>query len=220
MRLIESDVIDAAIVGGIDTLCAMTLTGFNSLAALSPTQCKPFSSERDGINIGEAGAFLLLERSGEARALLEGIGESSDAYHISAPHPEGEGAELAMRGALQQAGCTPGDVDHVNAHGTGTPLNDIAEGKAIARVFGPDVPVASTKGYTGHTLGGAGATEAAFCLLALEEGFVPQSLGASPLDPRLELDIALKLRHKPLRRVVSNSLAFGGNNVSLVLRAP
>ncbi len=218
-RLIETDVIDAAIVGGIDTLCAMTLTGFGSLGALSAAQCKPFSSERDGINIGEAGAFLLLERSGDARALLEGVGESSDAYHISAPHPEGEGAELAMRGALAQAGVEPNQVDHVNAHGTGTPHNDIAEGKAISRVFGPHVPVASTKGYTGHTLGAASATEALFSVLSLEEGLIPKSLGATPLDPRLEISVAHETLRQPVRRVVSNSLAFGGNNVSLVLRS-
>src|SRR5690606_17624668 len=188
MRLIQAGVLDAALVGGIDTLCAMTLTGFNSLAALSDVHCRPFSSERKGINIGEGGSFLLVERTTSAgdnvHALLEGVGESSDAYHISAPHPEGLGAQTAMERALAQAGCDASAVDHVNAHGTGTPLNDIAESKAISRVFGDEVPVVSTKGYTGHALGGAGAIGAVFSIIAIEEGFLPASLGATPLDPR------------------------------------
>lgn len=219
LRLVSAGLLDAAIVGGIDTLCAMTLTGFHSLGALSDTRCQPFSAERKGINIGEGGSFLLVERRGDARALLEGVGESSDAYHISAPHPEGDGAEAAMRRALDQAGCKPEDVDHVNAHGTATPLNDIAEGKAIARVFGNEIPVVSTKGYTGHALGGAGSTEAVFSVLALEEGFIPPSLGADPIDPRLTINVAREGGRGKYRRVLSNSFAFGGNNVCVLLRS-
>lgn len=222
MRLIQAGVLDAAIVGGIDTLCAMTLTGFNSLAALSDEACKPFSSERKGINIGEGGAFILVERARTAsnpRALLEGVGESSDAYHISAPHPEGMGAQAAMERALQQAGCTPNMVDHVNAHGTGTPLNDIAEGKAIARVFGNDIPVVSTKGYTGHALGGAGAIEAVFSLITIEEGFIAASLGAEPVDPRITINVKPERRTGKYQRVLSSSFAFGGNNVCVLLRS-
>jgi 3-oxoacyl-[acyl-carrier-protein] synthase-1 len=224
MRLIKTNVIDAAVVGGIDTLCAMTLTGFNSLAALSNEVCRPFSSERKGINIGEGGSFLLVERAGSAgdnvHALIAGVGESSDAYHISAPHPEGLGAQTAMERALAQAGWNAQTVDHVNAHGTGTPLNDIAESKAISRVFGDEVPVVSTKGYTGHALGGAGAIEAVFSIIAIEEGFVPASLGCLPLDPKITINVRPERRTGTFKRVLSSSFAFGGNNVCVALRSP
>jgi 3-oxoacyl-[acyl-carrier-protein] synthase-1 len=219
-RLIASDVVDAVIVGGVDALCAMTLQGFHALGALSANPCKPFSSERDGINVGEGGALMLVARDGEGLALLEAVGESSDAYHISAPHPEGLGATLAMQRALEQAGVKPDSVDHINAHGTGTRLNDTAEGKAIATVFGTDVPVASTKGYTGHALGGGGAIECAFALMSLEEGLIPASVGAEPKDPDIAINVATAAITGPLQRVLSNSFAFGGSNVSLLLRAP
>lgn len=219
-RLIAAGLIDAAIVGGIDTLCAMTLRGFHSLDALSPTPCRPFHAERDGLNIGEGGAFLLVEREGEPIALLEGVGESSDSYHVSAPHPEGLGARLAMERALAQAGCDPRDVDHVNAHGTGTRLNDAAEASAIDALFGREVPVVSTKSYTGHMLGAAGVTEAAFSILAIAESFVPASLRAEPIDPKIPIRIATERVEGTLRRVLSNSFAFGGNNVSVLLGAP
>lgn len=218
-RLIHGGLLDAVLVGGIDTLCAMTLTGFHALGALSGTACKPFSGERDGINIGEGGALLMIEREGEGPALLEGVGESSDAYHISAPHPEGLGARLAMERALAQAGVAAGAVDHINAHGTGTPLNDAAEGKAITAVFGDQVPVVSTKGYTGHTLGGAGAIEAAISVMCLEEGLVPASPGVEPQDPKITINVSRQVQRRPLRRVLSNSFAFGGNNVSVLLRS-
>ena len=218
-RMIASDLVDAVIVGGIDTLCSMTLRGFHALGALSRSTCKPFSAQRDGINIGEGGALILVERSGDARALLEAVGESSDAYHISAPHPQGLGAGLAMRRALEQAGIGPEAIDHINAHGTGTRLNDTAEGKAIAEVFGDEVPVVSTKGYTGHTLGGAGAIEAVFSLLVLEEQWMPASLGAEPLDPELGIRVATEAARGRFTRVLSNSFAFGGNNVSVLVRA-
>lgn len=219
-RLIASDMADAVIVGGVDTLCAMTLRGFHALGALDSNICKPFSSERRGINIGEGGALLLLEREGDPMALVAGVGESSDAYHISAPHPKGEGAEAAMRSALAQGGITPGDVDHINAHGTGTTLNDAAESQAIARLFGAEVPVVSTKGYTGHTLGGAGATEAAIAMYALLEGWIPASLGADPVDEKVEAAINVAPRTGRFDHVLSNSFAFGGNNVSVLLRSP
>lgn len=219
LRMIRSGMLDAVLVGGVDTLCAMTLHGFRALGALSPGICRPFSAERKGINIGEGGAFVLLERSGDGLALLEAVGESSDAYHISAPHPEGLGARLAMERALEQAGVRPEDVDHVNAHGTGTHLNDKAEGQAIAQVFGDAVPVVSTKGYTGHTLGGAGAIECAISLLSLQERFVPASLGVRPLDPTLSILVPETMERRTLRRVLSNSFAFGGSNASLLLRS-
>lgn len=218
-RLIDAGVIDAALVGGIDTLCQMTLMGFHSLDALSPERAKPFSSERRGLNIGEGGALMLIERDGDALALLEGVGESSDAYHISAPHPEGLGAKLAMERALALAGVEPAEVDHINAHGTGTQLNDKAESRAIVELFGRDVPVISTKGYTGHTLGAAGATEAIFSIMTLLRGEIPPSLFASPLDPAVEARIVLENERSAPKRVLSNSFAFGGNNISVCLRS-
>ncbi len=219
-RLIASGVADAVIVGGVDTLCAMTLRGFHSLGALDTSICKPFSAERRGINIGEGGALLLLEREGDPMALVAGVGESSDAYHISAPHPKGEGAEVAMRSALAQGGIEPGDVHHINAHGTGTTLNDAAESQAIGRLFGEGVPVVSTKGYTGHTLGGAGATEAAIAMFALLEGWIPASLGAAPKDEKVGIHVNTERASGTFRHVLSNSFAFGGNNVSVLLRSP
>ncbi|MFW6052180.1 MAG: beta-ketoacyl-ACP synthase [Myxococcota bacterium] len=219
-RLLAADLADAVLVGGIDTLCAMTLRGFHSLDALSSTPCRPFAADRDGISIGEGGALLLLEREGDALALLESVGESSDAYHISAPHPEGHGAQAAMERALALAGCAPSDVDHINAHGTGTRLNDVAESKAIARVFGTDVPVVSVKGYVGHTLGAAGGTEAAMAIFALTEGWLPASLGAEPKDEKIAIRVPTEVTRGTFRRVMSNSFAFGGNNVSVLLRAP
>ena len=217
-RMIAGDLIDAAVVGGIDTLCAMTLRGFHALDALSSQPCRPFCRQRDGLNIGEGGAFLLLERRGEAIALLEAVGESSDAYHITAPDPKGNGAFAAMQRALKQAGCEPDDVDHINAHGTGTPLNDVAEAQAIERLFGSAILVASTKGYTGHTLGAAGATEAVIALMSMNEGWVPASLGADPLDEKIHFRVATERTSHRMRRVLSNSFAFGGNNISVLLR--
>jgi 3-oxoacyl-[acyl-carrier-protein] synthase-1 len=225
-RLIAADVIDAAIVGGIDTLCAMTLRGFHSLDALSSRPCQPFSAERAGLNIGEGAALLFVERNesgsqpkNDTLAWLEAVGESSDAYHITAPHPQGRGAIDAMQRALARAGIEPRDVHHVNAHGTGTRLNDIAEARAIEQVFGKELPVVSTKGYTGHTLGAAGATEAIMSLFALLEGWIPPSVGAAPVDEEVNVLIATeKMDIKP-KRVLSNSFAFGGNNTAVLLRA-
>jgi 3-oxoacyl-[acyl-carrier-protein] synthase I len=218
-RLIDAGMIDAAIVGGIDTLCRMTLQGFRSLEALSPDPARPFSAERKGLNIGEGGAFLLVEREGEPVALLEAVGESSDAYHISAPDPAGAGARLAMERAFLQAGVPTSSLDHVNAHGTGTRLNDVSEAAAIEALFGRDVPIVSTKGYTGHLLGAAGATEAGIAILALREGWIPASLGALPVDPKVTARIATERTQGEFRRVLSNSFAFGGNNVSVLLGA-
>lgn len=218
-RLIAAGVIDAAIVGGVDTLCTMTLHGFESLQALDREACRPFHKDRLGISIGEGGALLLLERDGDGRVRLESVGETSDAYHISAPHPEGHGAEAAMRQALQFAGRTAEDIDHVNAHGTGTKLNDTAEAKAIGRVFPQPVPVVSTKCYTGHTLAAAGAIEAVFAAMAIEEGWIPPALASEPRDPDVKLNVPTQRTRGDFRRVLSNSFAFGGNNVSVLLGA-
>jgi 3-oxoacyl-[acyl-carrier-protein] synthase-1 len=219
-RLLTAGMIDAAIVGGIDTLCSMTLNGFRSLDALSKGACRPFSADRDGLNIGEGGAFLLVERTGDPLAMLEGVGESSDAYHISAPHPEGLGARLAMERGLEIARCSAASVDYVNAHGTGTRLNDVSESAAIESIFGREVPVVSTKSYTGHMLGAAGGTEAAMSILSLMEGWIPASLRADPIDEKIRVRVNEKRLDGPVRRVVSNSFAFGGNNISVVLGAP
>jgi 3-oxoacyl-[acyl-carrier-protein] synthase-1 len=216
-RLIHAGVIDAAIVGGADTLCAMTLHGFESLQALDRDRCRPFHRDRLGISIGEGGALLLIERTGDGRVRIESVGETSDAYHVSAPHPDGAGAEAAMRQALTLAGCAPHSVDYVNAHGTGTKLNDSAEAKAIARVFAHPVPVVSTKCYTGHTLAAAGAIEAVFSAMAIEEGWIPPALFSEPRDPDVSLHVPTVRTHGRFQRVLSNSFAFGGNNVSVLL---
>lgn len=219
LRLIRHDEADAVLVAGVETSSDTTLHGFRSLGILARAACRPFALGRDGISLGEGGAMLLIERAGDARVRVLGVGESSDAHHMSAPHPEGEGARLAMEQALAAAGLRAADVDHINAHGTGTPHNDVAEAIAITRVFGRSPLVASTKGYTGHLLGAAGAVEAAFGVLAIEGGFVPASLGASPVDPEIEASIALEPRSLPCRVVLSNSFGFGGSNVSVVLGA-
>ena len=219
-RLIAAGAIDAAIVGGLDTLCTMTLTGFHALQALDSAPCRPFREDRNGISIGEGGAFALVEREGDARVLIEGIGETSDAYHISAPHPEGLGAQAAMREALARAGRSAEDVDHVNAHGTGTRLNDSAEANAIHCVLGDHVPTVSTKAYTGHTLGAAAAIELAFAACAIEEGWIPPAIGAGPVDPKIQVMIPTERTTGDFRRVLSNSFAFGGNNVSLLVARP
>ncbi len=214
-RLIQSGVADAVIAGGLDTLCQTTLFGFQALGILSTERCKPFAGARDGINIGEGGALILLEREADSEIALLGCGESSDAYHLSAPDPEGHGAERAMRQALEQADVSPHEVGYVNAHGTGTLQNDAAEALALARVFGMGPSVVSTKSYTGHLLGAAGATEAAFCIAALERGEIPANLGADPED-FLGIRLGRETLQSDFRYALSNSFAFGGSNVSLL----
>lgn len=218
-RWIAAGRIDAALVGGVDTLCGTTLHGFASLGAISAQACRPFDRDRDGISIGEGGGLLLLERGGDARVRLLAVGESCDAHHLSAPHPEGAGAEAAMRRGLALAGLAPEAVAYVNAHGTATPLNDIAEGLAIQGVFGDGVQVSSTKGYTGHLLGAAGAVEAVLSALCLENGLIPGNLGCTVPDPAIPVRLAMAPASAPLRVVVSNSFAFGGNNAAVVLGA-
>ena len=218
-RLVACGLVDAVVTGGVDTLCDTTLRGFSSLEALSPTACRPFSATRDGTTIGEGAAFLLVERNGDSAVRLLGVGESSDAHHMTQPDPEGRGAARAMREALEQGGVEPARIDHVNAHGTATPANDVAEANAIVGLLGTSVPVSSTKGYAGHLLGAAGATEAVFAALAIERGFIPASLGAAPLDPAIRANIAVGPQRAAVRHVLSNSFAFGGVNVSVLLGA-
>lgn len=219
-RMIEAGLIDAAIVGGVDTLCLTTLYGFNSLGLLSTQACRPYDISRDGISIGEAAAFALLERPsaniGNSEVLLLGIGESSDAYHMSSPHPDGLGAEMAMQQALQSASLAATDIDYINLHGTATPSNDAAEAKAVTSVFKHRVPCSSSKGATGHTLGAAGAVEAVICALALQYGFIPAGLNTQEVDAELNLDYRLENQQLILKRVMSNSFGFGGTNCSLI----
>lgn len=219
-RLLRAGAADAVLVGGADSLCLTTIRGFGSLQALSPRPCRPFSAQRDGTSIGEGAGFMLLEREGDGPARLLGVGESSDAHHMSHPHPDGVGAEAAMAAALAQAGLSGDAVDHVNAHGTATPANDAIEARAIRRVVGARAAVASTKGYTGHLLGAAGITEAVLAVMAIERSFVPESLGADPLDPAVELDVVRAGRRRPVRHVLSNSFAFGGSNAAVLFGAP
>jgi 3-oxoacyl-[acyl-carrier-protein] synthase I len=219
-RMIEAGLIDAALVGGVDSLCLTTLYGFHSLQLSSAVPCRPFDVARDGISIGEAAAFVLLERVPERpdndAVLLLGIGESSDAYHMSAPHPEGLGARRAMQAALAAAALDPGDIDYINLHGTGTPHNDRSESQAVTSVFGPATPCSSTKGATGHTLGAAGALEAVISALALRHGLMPGGVHTNEVDPTLTAHYIKDNRDAPLRRVLSNSFGFGGTNCSLI----
>jgi len=221
-RMIEVGLIDAAVVGGVDSLCQTTLYGFNSLELLSPQMCRPFDVARSGISIGEGAAFALLERPTATSArphdgvALLGYGESSDAHHMSSPHPDGLGAQLAMRAGLESARLEPAQIDYINLHGTATPSNDQAEGRAVASLF-EGTPCSSTKGMTGHTLGAAGAVEAVLAALALQYGFMPASANTRTLDPAISLDYLLARRDQPLRAVLSNSFGFGGTNCSLVL---
>jgi 3-oxoacyl-[acyl-carrier-protein] synthase-1 len=216
-RLIHAGGADAVLVGGADGLCETTMQGFRALGVLADTPARPFAADRPGMSIGEGAAFLLLERAGPARAWLRGVGESSDAFRMSTPHPEGLGAERAMRLAMRHAGIGPDEVDYINAHGTGTRANDAAEAAAIGRVFGQGAAVGSTKGATGHTLGACGALEAVFCVAAIEAKCVPPSAGSSPLDPACAMDIVQVARPQPVRIALSNACAFGGNNVCIAL---
>lgn len=218
-RYIEAGIVDAAVVGGVDSLCLTTMHGFSSLQLVSDEPCRPFDAARKGMSIGEAAGFALLENLQPRGIRLLGYGESSDAYHMSTPQPEGEGALGAMRQALSRAGLQPADIDYVNAHGTATPANDRAEDRALVRLLGKRVPVSSTKGFTGHTLGAAGILEAIVCFLTLEHGFVPATLNSSAVEPGLESMILLENRPARVKRALSNSFGFGGSNCSLVFGA-
>ena len=218
-RLIACGLADAAVVGGVDSLCLTTLYGFGSLELLSREPCRPCDIARDGISIGEAAGFVLLERAtgNDEDVALLGYGESSDGYHMSAPHPQGAGVFIAMNAALERAGMRPAEIDYINMHGTATRANDCAEDVAIHRIFGAAVPCSSTKGWTGHTLGAAGITEAIICALCIARHWMPGSLNTRTVDPSLQSHIVVAGEERSLRRVLSNSFGFGGNNCSLVL---
>ncbi len=239
-RWLDSNLVDAVVVGGVDTLCLTTVHGFNSLGLVSANICKPLDQTRDGINIGEAGGFVLLsnqslDSSGnktKAKISVAGIGESSDAFHISTPHPQGLGALNAMRAALKQASIGIDKVRYINLHGTATPSNDLSEVSAISTVLqGKTDPtyISSTKGFTGHTLGAAGITEVIFCQLALEENIVLANLNLSLIDTELndKFDSSISylvprqtksLDDEDMKFVMTNSFGFGGNNASVVLK--
>jgi 3-oxoacyl-[acyl-carrier-protein] synthase-1 len=219
-RMIAAGICDAAIVGGADTLCATTLYGFHSLGVIAAAPCRPFDAQRQGISIGEAAGFALLERPDAGHdagtILLLGVGESADAYHMSSPHPEGLGARLAMERALAAAGLEAGDIDYVNLHGTATPVGDVAEDRAVFGLFGGATPCSSTKGFTGHTLGASGAVEAAFCALAIRHGFLPGSPHTRQVDPGFRSRYVREGREARIDRAMSNSFGFGGSNCSLI----
>jgi 3-oxoacyl-[acyl-carrier-protein] synthase-1 len=219
-RMIEAGIIDAAVVGGVDSLCLTTLYGFHSLQLSSALPCRPFDVARDGISIGEAAAFALLapphDRLNGDDVLLLGVGESSDAYHMSAPHPEGHGARRAMQAALRAAGLDAEAIDYINLHGTGTPSNDRSESQAVTSVFGAATPGSSTKGATGHTLGAAGALEAVISAITLRSGFMPGGVHTTHVDPMLTAHYLKENRASPASYVLSNSFGFGGTNCSLI----
>jgi 3-oxoacyl-[acyl-carrier-protein] synthase I len=214
-RLIRAGLADAAVVGGVDTLCGSTLFGFNSLELIASERCRPFDVARRGINIGEAAGFALLERAAEEGAWLLGYGESSDAHHMSTPHPEGIGARRALQDALATAQLTPASIDYINLHGTASLKNDEVEAALIARAFPPTTRASSTKGFTGHTLGAAGILEAVVALLSVEHGLVPGNLGGEDPDPACGPQFAWSNEARPVEVALSNSFGFGGNNACL-----
>jgi 3-oxoacyl-[acyl-carrier-protein] synthase-1 len=216
-RLIRLGLADAALVGGVDSLCDSVLFGFHSLELASRQPCRPFDRQRDGISIGEAAAFALLERAEDVpdAPRLIGYGESSDAWHMSTPHPEGRGALGALDDALARAGIAAEQVDYVNLHGTATVKNDEVEAKLLPR-FSSRTRASSTKGFTGHTLGAAGALEAVIALLAIEHGVVPPDLGCTDALPEAQPWLALQPESRNIDIALSNSFGFGGNNACLV----
>jgi 3-oxoacyl-[acyl-carrier-protein] synthase-1 len=232
-RWLSLGICDAAVIGGVDSLCGTTLHGFQSLQVVSPSPCRPFDGRRSGISVGEAAAFLLLERqpqeggvadpgtSGGARrrVALLGYGESADAWHMSAPRPDGAGTIESMSGALRRSGLQPGQIDFTCAHGTATRANDEIEAVAIGQVLGAGAVVTSTKGTTGHTLGAAGALSAVVAVLAIERGFIPATANTAVVDEACPVDVPLQTRSQPVNGVLVNAFGFGGNNCSLIFGA-
>lgn len=214
-RLLRLNLVDAVVVGGVDSLCGSVLYGFNALQLVSPDPCRPFDIARQGINLGEAAGFALLEREAGPLQLL-GYGESSDAHHMSAPHPTGQGAEAALQQALARAALHADAIDYVHLHGTATPKNDEIEATLLNRCFGAHTLASSTKGMTGHTLGAAGMLGAAFSLLALEQGWLSGTVNTQTLDPAYSPNILKEPIHKPVHVVASNTFAFGGSNCVLI----
>ncbi len=220
---LKSDLCDIAVAGGADELNHVPYCGFNALGIMNPGLCSPFDRDRKGLNLGEGAGVLVLEagaiadrRGVSTDFFLLGYGTSSDAYHLTAPSPEGAGLKAAIRAALEEADVTAGDAAFVNAHGTGTHDNDLVEGKVLAEIFGPDLIMLSTKGFTGHTLGAAGGLEAAFTVAGLREGWVPASAGFSTPDDSIPISPIRERTTIQGAYALSTSLAFGGNNAALV----
>ena len=214
-RMLRLGLIDAALVGGADTLCGSVLFGFHSLQLVSPERCRPFDAARRGINLGEAAGFALLMRGAGALELV-GHGESSDAHHMSAPHPEGLGAERALDDALARAGLDAAAIDHLQLHGTASAKNDEVEAALVARRFGPRTHASSVKGFTGHTLGAAGVVGAVYALLAIERGLAPGTVNSSVLDPACGPQIRLAPEAREIGIAACHSFGFGGTNCVLV----
>ncbi|MDZ4262573.1 MAG: beta-ketoacyl-ACP synthase [Pseudomonadota bacterium] len=220
-RWLRAGIVDAVLVGGADTLCQSVLYGFHSLQLVSESQCRPFDGARDGINLGEAAGFALLVRGDIAGVehtgiQLSGYGESSDAHHMSHPHPEGAGARLAIEQALAQAGLVPAQIDYINLHGTASRANDHIEGNLVGAMFPATTLASSTKGWTGHTLGAAGILESIFALEALTSGMVPGTLNLAQVDPEIAITMGAANQTANLTHVMSNSFGFGGNNACLI----
>jgi 3-oxoacyl-[acyl-carrier-protein] synthase-1 len=222
-RWLRAGLVDAVVVAGVEALSHSLLRGFHALGLLSDAPCQPFGAERRGINVGEAAAFCLLTRE-RAAVTLRGYGESNDAHHMSAPHPQGLGAELALDDALRKADVQASEVGYLNLHGTATPQNDAVEAALVARRYASDVHASASKSLTGHTMGAAGLLEAALCWLALERGLCSGSPARGPIDPALGSTFAAQLQHAPAQREVrlaaSHSLGFGGNNTVLIFGPP
>lgn len=214
---LELNLCDAVIVAGIDSLCLNVLYGFNSLGILSPDVCKPFAKDRAGLSLGEAAAIVLLERQQENKICLLGYGESSDGYHMSSPHPQGQGAVLAMQQALAKAKLTPQQIDYINFHGTASQQNDAAEDHAVHQLFSNKTPASSTKGATGHTLGAAGALETIISCLAIQNNMLFGTFNTREIQPELKSNIILKNQEANVKTALINSFGFGGNNCSLII---
>jgi 3-oxoacyl-[acyl-carrier-protein] synthase I len=218
-RWLQLGLVDAVVVGGVDALCESLLFGFHALQLISPAPCAPFGALRNGISVGEAAGYVLLER-GSAAVQLVGCGESNDAHHMSSPHPQGLGAELALDAALRQAGLATDAIAYVNLHGTASARNDEVEAALVARRYAPTVHASATKGITGHTMGAAGIVEALACVLALQDGLLSGTVGTGDVDASLGAAFASRLRAQSVQRTVrfaaSHSFGFGGNNCVLI----
>ncbi|WP_339135879.1 MAG: beta-ketoacyl synthase N-terminal-like domain-containing protein [Candidatus Electrothrix sp. GW3-4] len=222
LRMLRSGQAETVLAGGVDSLCRLTYFGFHSLQLVDRKGCRPLDQDRQGMAVAEGAGMLLLStrRPKHCRARLLGAGLSCDAYHPAAPHPEGKGAFAAMEAALADAGLRPEEIDYINLHGTGTPDNDLAESKAVRRLFRSVPPLSSIKGASGHSLAAAGAIEAVVSTLSISQGLRPANTGLQQVDPALGLSPLTEPLIEPTKAVLSNSFGFGGNNASLVISTP